>query len=388
MMEDTSPMAVVDIRPQATRRTKDELVAHMNNFSLDMKFSAGIWFAAPGGGRFHDRYTDRMTIPEALDVYGELAEYGLSGIEAHYPGEVNEDNWHHYEKLEKDTGIKLVGLGPGLFYDAQFEWGALSSPYEEVQVEAIDIFARALQFAKDTNTPHIIHWPGIDGWENSFAQDFFAMRDRFARNIATAMDRVPGVRVCMEPKPYEPRGRIIYGSTYEGILLGMKVESMLENDENRAILKDGHALMAMNPEMGHVLMGFEDAAYSYSLCMEYGRLGHTHWNAQPLGNYDQDLNVGVISPEQMEASLYAMKMYGYDGYLGVDLNPERMSSKQAIKNSLDAIRAMNERIDSLDHEKVIGSTHDPARNRGWLESYMIRQRWPDTELPPAPVFEK
>ena len=380
-------MAVVDIRPQAKRRTKDELIKHLNEFSLELNFSAGVWLVAPGGGRFHDRYTPNMTIPEKLDAMGELAEYGLKGVEAHYPGEVNEDNWHHYEKLAKETGIKLVGFGPGLFYDAQFEWGALSSPYEEVQAEAIDIFARALQFAKDTDTPHIIHWPGIDAWENNFAQDFFAMRDRFARNMATALDRVPGVRVCMEPKPYEPRGRIIYGSTYEGILLGMKVESMLENDENRKLIADGHALVAMNPEMGHVLMGFEDPAYSYSLCMEYGRLGHTHWNSQPLGNYDQDLNVGVLSPEQTEASLYALKMYGYEGYFGPDLNPERMPAIQALKNSFDALRAMNERIDSLDHEKLIESTYDPRNNRGWLEAYMLRQRWPNAELPAMVDFE-
>ncbi len=75
-------MAVVDIRPQAKRRTKEELVAHLKSFSLEMKFSAGIWFAAPGGGRFHDRYTPRMTIAESLDSFGELAEYGLSGNEA------------------------------------------------------------------------------------------------------------------------------------------------------------------------------------------------------------------------------------------------------------------------------------------------------------------
>ena len=374
-------MAIVDIRSQAKRRSKDELIKHLKEFSLDLKFSAGIWFIAPGGGRFHDRYTKDLTIPERLDILGELADYGLRGVEAHYPSEVNEDNWHYYEKLEKETGIKLVGFGPALFYEKEFEWGALSSPYEKVQAKAIDIFARALQFAKDTNTPHLIHWPGIDGWENNFAQDFFAMRDRFARNMATAMDRVPGVRVCMEPKPYEPRGRIIYGSTYEGILLAMKVESMLEHDENRRLLKEGHALVAMNPEMGHVLMGFEDPAYSYSLCMEYGRLGHTHWNSQPLGNYDQDLNVGLLSPEQAEATLYALKMHGYTGYFGPDLNPERMPSVQALKNSFDALRAMNDRIDSLDHEKVIDSTYDPANNRGWLEAYMIRQRWPNAKLP-------
>jgi xylose isomerase len=373
-------MPLADLRGQSIERSPDELIRHLQSFLMDLKFSAGVWFFAPGGGRFHDRYTPNLTMAERLEMAAELAEFGLKGIEAHYPTEVNEDNYHLYQKLEKDAGVKLVGFGPALFSDADFEWGALSSPYPEVQRKAKDIFVRALQFAKDTNTPNVIHWPGIDGWENNFGQNFLAMRNRFARNLAECMDKVPGVRVAMEPKPYEPRGRIIYGSTYEGILLGEKVESYMKDPDNRALIDDGHALVAMNPEVGHVLMGFEDLPYSFSLICEYGRMAHTHWNSQPLGNYDQDLNAGVISPEQMEAALYVLKMHGYRGWFGVDLNPERMPAKQAVINSMDALRAANERINNLDHAKVVDAINDPSRNRGWLEAYLLRQRATNTDV--------
>jgi len=154
----------------------------------------------------------------------------------------------------------------------------------------------------------------------------------------------------------------------------MKTEALLRNPENRALLDQGHALVALNPEVGHMLMGYEDPAYSYGLAMEYGRLAHTHWNSQPLGNYDQDLNVGVISPEAMEATLYAMKMYGYEGWFGIDINPERMPVDVALKNSMDALRAANDRINGLDHEEIIWATEHPDRARGWLEGYLIRVR--------------
>ena len=52
----------------------------------------------------------------------------------------------------------------------------------------------------------------------------------------------------------------------------------------------------MNPEIGHVLMGYEDLAYAYSWPLSEGRLAHVHCNSQPLGNYDQDLNVGAFEP--------------------------------------------------------------------------------------------
>jgi xylose isomerase len=80
-----------DLRPQAIRRDADELLKHLKAFSVEPKFSAGVWFFAPGGGRFHDRYVDPMTTEQILETAAGLAEYGLKGLEAHYPKEVNPD---------------------------------------------------------------------------------------------------------------------------------------------------------------------------------------------------------------------------------------------------------------------------------------------------------
>ena len=381
-------MPIFDIRDQAQRRTPEELIAHLKSFELDLKFSAGIWFFAPGGGRFRDRYVAEMTIEERLEIAAEMKDLGLAGLEAHYPNEVNEENLHLYQQLEKDTGIRLITIIPNLFFDAQFEWGALSSPVEQNRRTAIDRTVRTLKLNKELGTDFAIAWPGIDGYENAFGIDLTAARDRFCAGLAEAMDAVPGVRVAEEPKPYEPRGHILYGTTPEGLLMGQKAEGMLASEENRKILGDGHAMVCMNPEVGHVLMGYEDLAYAFSLVMEYGRLAHTHWNSQPLGNYDQDLNVGVLSPEQTEAALYALKMYGYRGYFGIDINPERMPVQQALRNCMDALRAANDRVNGLDHEKVIQSTAVPEKNRGWLEAYLIRARASNPDaLGPMMAFE-
>jgi xylose isomerase len=376
-------MALVDIREQAKRRTPEELVKHLNSFELDLKFSAGIWYFAPGGGRFHDRYVPDQPIEARLEVAARLADYGLKGMEAHYPNEINEDNLEVWKSFTRDTGVRVVTIVPLLFWDAQFEWGSLSSPIPEVRQAAIQRTIRTLELNKELDTDFAIVWPGIDGYENPFGMNLVAARDCFAQGLAEAMDAVPGVRVAEEPKPYEPRGHILYGTSYEGLLLAQKVEGLLENEENKKLLAEGHALVGLNPEVGHMLMGYEDPPYAFSLIMEYGRLAHTHWNSQPLGNYDQDLNVGVISPEQAEASLYVLKMYGYRGYFGIDINPERMPVEQALRNCMDALRAANDRVNSLDHEKVIWATTHPDKARGWLEAYLIRKRAMHPEnLPP------
>ena len=367
-------MSLTDLTGQTVRRNPEQMLDHLSNFDLDLKFSAGIWYMSPANSRFHDKYKPDLEIERRLEIAANLADFGLSGIEAHYPNEINHSNLDLWKSFSKDTGIRIITVVPLLFYEPQFEFGSLSSPIDSVREAAISRTIEALQLNQELKTDFAVVWTGIDGYENPFGMDLISARDRFAEGLAKAMDAVPKTRIAFEPKPYEPRGRHLYGTTPEGLLLGFKVEGLLKNQQNRSILEKGHALVAMNPEIGHMLMAYEDLPYAFSQVLEYGRLAHCHVNSQPLGNYDQDLNVGVISPEQLEAALYVMKMHSYKGFFGIDINPERMSVEQAIKNSIDAMRAANDRINNLDHEKIIWAVNNPAKSAGWIESHLIRMR--------------
>lgn len=367
-------MAISDLREQARRRTSEELVQHLKNFNLNLKFSAGIWYFSPPDSRFHDKYKKDLSIEKRLDIAQKLCNYGLTGLEAHYPNEINNKNIELWKRFLKSTGMKMVTVVPLLFRNKDFEFGSLSNPIERCRRKAIDLTKQALEINRELDTDFAVVWPGIDGYENPFGIDFFDFWDRFARGLAEAMDAVPGVRIAFEPKPYEPRGRILFGTTAEGMLLCHKVESLLKNKKNLRLLKQGHKLCCMNPEIGHALMAYEDLAYAYSLSLSEGRLAHMHLNSQPLGNFDQDLNIGVVAPEQFEALLYVLKMHSYNGWFGIDINPERMNVETAIKISIDAIRSANDRINEMDHESIIYAVNHPDKARGWIESHLIRMR--------------
>ena len=370
-------MPIRDLNGQKVRRSGQELVKHLESFELDLRFTAGVWFFAPGGGRFHDRYAPDIPMEQRLEIAVGMMDQGLVGIEAHYPNEVNEDNIDLFKQVRADTGLRLITLVPNLFYEAPFEFGSLSSPIESARRAAIDRTITTLQLNIELETDFSIVWPGIDGFDTTFGQNHVAARDRFAEGLAEAMDAVPGVRICIEPKPYEPRPNIMYGTTSEALLLCQKVESLLGSSENRTILDGGTALMGLNPEVGHMLMAYEDLAYAFSLVCEYGRLGHTHWNSQPMGNYDQDLNVGVVYPEQTEAALYALKMCGFQEHFGLDLNPERMPVERALTNCMDMLKAMNDSINGLDHARIVECVENPQDNRGILEALLLRARYPE-----------
>ena len=374
---------------QRTRRNLDELIQHMRTNRLELKFSAGVWYFFPSGLRFHERFQPPGNIEEVLERAAKLKAVGLEAIEAHYPNEVNEDNKQLFKDFTAQTGIRLLTVIPNLFYEAQWEWGSLSNPIPEVRRRAIERLTGALRLNKELDTDFAVVWPGGDGYENGFGLDATGMRQRFIEGLAEGMDAVPAVQIALEPKPYEPRGRIVVPTTSDGVLCCRNVEALLTNPANKQRIAKGEALIGLNPEMGHMLMGYEDPVFSLSLALEEGRLFHTHWNSQPLGNYDQDLDVGVISPELTEAALYTLKMHGYCDYFGIDIFPERLPVEQALINSFDALRSAADRIENLDHEKVLLAQARPDRNRGYLEALLIRARARNTDiLSPLPEFER
>jgi xylose isomerase len=56
-----------------------------------------------------------------------------------------------------------------------------------------------------------------------------------------------------------------------------------------------------------------------------------------------------------------------------------MPVERAIINCIDAIKAMNDRIEALDHEKIIYYTLHPDKAEGLLEALLIRARAPYPE---------
>ena len=355
---------------QSQRKSKEEIIKHLNTYNLDIKISVGIWYFTPGAGRFHEAYVDNKDIPDRLEMACGLAKYGVAGIEAHYPLEVNEDNVNLYKKLEEETGIKLISCYPSIFYPKEYEFGSLSNPMDKYRNKAIDTLIKNLKFVKDNNLHHAGIWPGIDGYAYSLGTDYYDMWDRFEEAVAIAMDEVPEIPVAIEPKPYEPAPNNIYRTTADGLIACRDIESRLKNKQNLNLIKEGYKLVGMQPEIGHVRMGFEDTPYAISRTLRQGRLFHTHWNSQPLGNYDQDLNIGVIEWQQAEAMLYVLKMYGYSEYFGIDINPERMQVEKAIKINSYVLNKMNERINKLPHERIFEAYYSPEDSRGTIEEIL------------------
>ena len=361
---------LADLRDQKLARDPERMLQNLKN-DFNPEISVGIWYFTPGGGRFHDRFVANATTEERLEMAAGLADFGVTGIEAHYPAEINEENAHLYRQLREEAGIRLAAVPFSHFFDQRFEFGSLSSPDPAVRDHAREVAAGGLRIVRDLEVDVAISWPGMDGYRYLHGTPFMQMWERFERTLAEALDEVPGVRIAIEPKPYEPAANNIYRTTAEGILAAQRIEAHLRHRDNRRLLDEGHALVGLNPETGHVKMGFEMLPAAFSLAAMEGRLAHTHWNSQPDGNYDQDNNIGVVNPHETEALLYALWAIGYQGWFGIDINPENIPVRKSIELNIQALEKMKERIARLPHERIFECHRQPAKHRGELEEILI-----------------
>ncbi|MEN2975369.1 MAG: TIM barrel protein [Candidatus Caldarchaeales archaeon] len=278
-----------------------------------------------------------------------------------------------YKNLEKETGIGVVMVSPNLHYEKRFEFGSISSLIEEVRRYAIERTKEALRLAKEVNADVVVIWVGaMDGYENPLGVNFYYLWERYESGLVEAIDEVPGIQVAVEPKPYEPRGNTLYRTTANGLLLANYIERRLKNPENRRYLEQGYRLVGLNPEVGHILMGSEELSLALASILREGRLFHTHWNSQPVGNYDQDLDVGVLAWNETISALFVLKMYNYDGYFGFDINPERIPIEIAIVNSMNALTIGNEIVEKLDYDRLVEAFYNPTENRGVVEDVYLR----------------
>ncbi|MCD6469340.1 hypothetical protein J7L29_00890 [Candidatus Bathyarchaeota archaeon] len=69
------------------RRSKENVLKHLKSFRLEPKFSIGVWYFYPNGGRFHEPYVEKGTIRYVLRKVAVTYDRGILdstfGLEAH-----------------------------------------------------------------------------------------------------------------------------------------------------------------------------------------------------------------------------------------------------------------------------------------------------------------
>ena len=250
---------------------------------------------------------------------------------------INESNWKDVKAALDDHGLELIGIAPNLWSGNEFLKGTLGSSDSKVRERALDLVKRAIDLASNAGAPFINIWPGQDGYDYYFEEDYTAMYGWWVENLKKAADYNPGIKLGLEPKPYEPRSYSFISTVAKSLLLIKDVE------------RDN---LGINIDVGHMLYAHENLGEAVALAQGAGnRLFHLHLNDN-YADADADMMFGSVHFLAYLEMFYYLRKTKYNGWKSLDLFPYRTDPVETIGECVRWMMAFDALIDKIGMDQL------------------------------------
>ncbi len=308
----------------------------------------GIWGMTNLRDRFNvNGFGEEMDVIERIKTIGETE--GVDGFELHVPTEIDDSNAGDIEKVMKDYNLRMVQLCGHTWTEKQYKFGALGDSDKKVRSAAIDRVKWALDMGARFDVPISVLWPATDGMDFPLQTDYVALYDRYVDSVYQILDYLHKndykTKICIEPKPFEPRSWIMMGTTGQALAVVNEI-----NDPN----------FGVNLDIGHSLIARENVEDQISLVLRYKKLYHTHFNDNDQ-QADADIPPGTSNFIRLVSIMYMLDQMGYDGWLGLDLFPYRDDALEFMKLSVENLR-FAQNVVALLNEKGAKELRKEGRN--------------------------
>jgi L-rhamnose isomerase len=305
---------------------------------MDIRMSVGHWSA----GDFCDRFAPpgyHSNDPGFRnDFEGQCRRTkaaGIDAIEIHqsvFEKTLNGDiDWPAIERARSgylaELGLTVTACNINTWTNPKFQLGGACNPKPELRRAALDEVLKAVEICKAMKIPVMSVWPGSDGADYHFQIDYKQSLEWFTETLV-AVNREclkAGIRLAMEPKPYEPRELyMIIPTAASAILVAQRV--------NQAT---GGANCGLTVDYGHQKMEGTTASTACDLAAYAGVPIHKFdINDARQGRNDQDLMFGTISVPEGVEYLFTTFVRDYRGYYSQDQFTYRDDPTRAMERSL------------------------------------------------------
>ena len=337
--------------------------------TMNIKMSVGHWSA----GDFCDRFAPpgyHSDDPKfKVDFEAQCRRThaaGITAIEIHqsvFEKTLNGPIDWKAVKRARDTylselGMKVTACNINTWTNPRFRLGGPCNPDARLRKAALDEIMKAVEIAQELRIPVVSVWPGSDGADYHFQIDYRQSLDWFTEALV-AVNRAckkAGIKLAIEPKPYEPRELyMIIPTAASAIVVAGRVNK-----------ETGGTNCGLTIDYGHQKMEGTTASTACDLA-EYANVPVHKFdiNDARQGRNDQDLMFGTLSlPESVEY-LYTTFQRDYRGYYSQDQFTYRDDPTRAMERSmvnfanlcLKAVRIMG-RQKSLDKARRLGTGPD------------------------------
>jgi len=306
--------------------------------ALDIKMSVGHWSAGDFVDRFAPPGYNSNDPAFRNDFEGQCRRTKAAGIDA------IEIHQHVFEKslngdldmpaLERAKGGFLAELGMTVaacnintWTNPKFKLGGPCNPDPALRRAALEEILKAVEISKALKIPVISVWPGSDGADYHFQIDYRQSIEWFAEALIAVNKEClkAGIKLAMEPKPYEPRELyMIIPTAAAAILVARHV--------NHAT---GGTNCGLTVDYGHQKMEGTTASTACDLAEFAGVPIHKFdVNDARQGRNDQDLMFGTISVPEAVEYLYTTFVRDYRGWYSQDQFTYRDDPTRAMERSM------------------------------------------------------
>jgi len=337
--------------------------------ALDIRISVGHWSA----GDFFDRFAPvgyHSNEPGFTNDFEAQCRRtkaaGITAIEIHqsvFEKTLNGDlDWQAVERARHgflaELGMTITACNINTWTNPVFRLGGPCNPDRAVRRAALDEILKAVEISKHLKIPVLSVWPGSDGADYHFQIDYLESLEWFTEALVEANRAcmAAGIKLAIEPKPYEPRELyMIVPTAASAILVAKRVNEIC-----------GARNCGLTIDYGHQKMEATTASTACDLAAYAGVPIHKFdINDARQGRNDQDLIFGTISiPESVEY-LFTTFIRDYRGYYSQDQFTYRDDPARAMERSLinfanlalKAVRLYARRAD-LDRARAAGTGPD------------------------------
>jgi len=185
------------------------------------------------------------------------------------------------QALETETGVRAGSINPNLFQEAEYKFGSLCNPSQEIRAKAIQHLVDSVEIAKALGSPEVSLWVP-DGSNYPGTQSVRRRIGWIQEALKTVHETLaPGQTLLVEYKPFEPA---FYHTDIAD--WGMALELARGAGPQAKVLVDtGHHYQGTNIEQ------------IVAWLLQLGALGGFHFNDRKYA--DDDLTLGSIDPYQV-----------------------------------------------------------------------------------------
>jgi len=306
--------------------------------AMDIKMSVGHWSA----GDFFDRFaplgyhSDDPGFSNEFEAQCRRTKAaGIDAIEIHqHVFETTLNGPVDFEALARardgylpELGMKITACNINTWTNPRFRLGGPCNPDAALRREALEEILKAVEICRFLDIPIISIWPGSDGADYHFQIDYLESLEWFAEALVEANRAcvAAGVRLSIEPKPYEPRELyMIIPTAASAILVASRVNQTC-----------GGSNCGITVDYGHQKMEATTASTACDLAAFAGVPIHKFdINDARQGRNDQDLIFGTVSVPESVEYLFTTFLREYRGYYSQDQFTYRDDPTRSMERSM------------------------------------------------------